>query len=75
MKMHPAQKEARAVARSSGFDAAKVKRMIDTEFAKPYPCWMVTQKRGQWAIVIYEDEPNAVVSVGNKTGRFKQATV
>lgn len=46
------------------------KPVIDTSFDKPYRCWIVTQKRYEWAVVVYNDEPNCIVSTGNAKGRY-----
>lgn len=48
------------------------RRMLDTSFPDRPACWMV-QVNDDSAVVVYEDEPCTVASVGNHPGRFVNA--
>jgi hypothetical protein len=69
--MHPAETTARAVALSfpKGEDRS-VAHCRDTSFPDSPSCF-VTGARESSALVVYEDEPDAIVSTGNHPGRFE----
>jgi hypothetical protein len=69
MTEHPAQAFAAEVAKENGF-TVEPKRLLDTSYPANYPCYAIalTETSG---LVVYEDEPDCVVSVMNEPGRFE----
>lgn len=57
-----AQQTAQAVAKERGFPEPR--RMLDT-FNDDAPAWTVTR-----GVVVYEDEPDCLVSLGVEPGRW-----
>jgi hypothetical protein len=66
--MHKAQKTALETAELNGIDLGGVRRCLDTGYPKRFPCWRVSDH-----VVVYEDEPNCVVSIVAKQGRLVEA--
>jgi hypothetical protein len=64
---HEARAKAQAVADHVG-KGFTIRRALDTS-NKNAPCWIAAED-ATCAIVVYEDEPDAVVSTGNHEGRF-----
>lgn len=67
MTVNPAELFATEIARENGWHGP-VTRVLDTEFPQCFPCYVITP-----GLVVYEDEPDCVVSVENRPGRFISA--
>lgn len=67
MANHPALDFAIETANENGYTANPA-RLLDKHFPESYPCYEITP-----GLVVYEDEPNTVVSVQWKPGRFVTA--
>lgn len=66
--MHKAQKNAIEIAEINGINPATVIRVFDTGFSKSYPCWKIND-----GLVIYENDPDCVVSIEVRPGRLVPA--
>jgi len=70
--MSTAHKMAIEIARLNDIDLTKVRPALDTHTEQFSPCWVILEAPDR-AEVVYEDDPDTVLSARNRPGRFVTA--